>query len=110
VETGRYRDATPSVHTAVMPKARKAPTALLFWLGFIMPWCWIFGGWPMASEWSVRDVEKGEVEVKQSWLGRWLYHPDPWARRSRIATVTVLPAVAVAGVAGVIVLAILRGR
>lgn len=112
MESGGYRDNTPSVVTAVAVKRQGFSSMLLFWLGFIMPWCWIFGGWPVGDG-SVDklDEEKGaEVNLPEGWVSRWLYHPDPWARRCRLAAVSVLPLVAVSAVVAVIVLAIMRGR
>jgi hypothetical protein len=122
LERGAYRDNTPSVMTAVLPsQRRKMSSVALFWLGFIMPWCWIFGGWPVDDVGAVRQEKGGDVEkgaerdmelgtARKSWMSRWLYHPDPWVRRCRIAALLLLPLVAVGGVVGVIVLAVMRGR
>jgi hypothetical protein len=117
-----------SINDTAAPLARKrsALPIAFFWLGILMPWFWLIAGWGLASS-STRQAEglEGDVE-KQYGAGvastavhadttpqerrakGWLYHPDPWCRRSRIAAATVLPGVAVGAVAAVVVLAVLR--
>ena len=34
---------------------------LLFWLGFIAPWCWLVGGWLLARDGAVRAEEHGPL-------------------------------------------------
>ena len=94
------------------PKLSRLPVTF-FWLGCIMPWFWLIAGWGLSSRVQVQDEEKAVGGVASTLppappVRSWLYHPDPWCRRSRIAAATILPSVAVAAVVGVVVLAVLR--
>lgn len=95
---------------------RPAP---FFWLGWVLPFLWILGGWVYAPPVPVLvdasgervgvDVEnqKGEM-VPQHGFMRLMYHPDPWVRACRWGTVVGVPSVMAAGLAVIVCLAIIR--
>ncbi|KAI0686324.1 hypothetical protein BC835DRAFT_461114 [Cytidiella melzeri] len=37
-----------------------APACLLFWLGFIAPWCWLIGGWLLSSNSGQMKESEGQ--------------------------------------------------
>ncbi|KAI0058345.1 hypothetical protein BV25DRAFT_1830180 [Artomyces pyxidatus] len=51
------------VPTALL-KARAPLPALLFWAGFLAPWCWLIGGWLVAEG---RLDEKGDGPILPVW-------------------------------------------
>jgi hypothetical protein len=134
-------DRVPLTSTCLAPThiapAKVRPsraTQALFFLGFLMPWCWVFGGWPVyRTRARQADIEHGllrahtpaaalakaharlqarsssrsgvGVVVAAYWKG-WVDHPDPWARRCRVGATAVMPPLILGGLAALIVLAI----
>jgi hypothetical protein len=43
-----------------------------------------------------------------SWWYRWISHPDPWARRCRVAATVAIPPILLAGVVALITFVVLR--
>ncbi|KAI0752709.1 hypothetical protein C8Q80DRAFT_1267217 [Daedaleopsis nitida] len=45
------------------PRARAGLTCacLLFWVGFVMPWCWLIGGWLLTRAGEVPEEERGPL-------------------------------------------------
>ncbi|GFZ48327.1 hypothetical protein JCM24511_06075 [Saitozyma sp. JCM 24511] len=109
-------------------------TQALFFLGFLMPWCWVFGGWPVyRTRARQADIEHGLLHahtpaaalaraharlqartsprsgsgmVVSAYWKAWVDHPDPWARRCRVGATMVMPPLILGGVAALIVLAV----
>lgn len=110
----RSRTASPVLGTSTAPTSQSAAPQVMFFLGFIMPWCWLFGGWSASPKSSVPlDTEKGEAktikpETSSSWWSRWTDHPDPWVRRNRIAAAIIMPTMFIVAIAAIITLAILK--
>jgi hypothetical protein len=103
--------------TAITPEPSTA-AAVLFFLGFLGPWFWIFGGWiPMGHSSKIITQEKGDgdtasvildfsgaEDVMKGW--KWTYHPDPWVKRNRRAAAVVIPLLVLGGVGAAIAVAL----
>jgi hypothetical protein len=102
---------------SIAPPPSKA-AAVLFFLGFLGPWFWIFGGWmPMNSQNKDAQHEMesgGSPEVELDFSGaersirgwRWTYHPDPWVCRNRRAAAVVIPLLVLGGIGAAIAIAL----
>ncbi|KAK4687911.1 hypothetical protein P7C73_g2214, partial [Tremellales sp. Uapishka_1] len=95
------RDSDPSsMNSGLRKKAR-----FLFFLGFLMPFLWIIGGWssPDAPRTALIDsgveLDKSELPIRTGW-NRYIDHENHFVRRCRIASVvgTVLLFPAILGV------------
>ncbi|KAI0767425.1 hypothetical protein C8Q74DRAFT_1280305 [Fomes fomentarius] len=52
----------PSVQRQQRRDAREITYAcILFWAGFVMPWCWLIGGWLLTRGGDVSEDERGSV-------------------------------------------------
>lgn len=92
--------------------------AVLFFLGFLGPWFWIFGGWmPMNSrnKDAQHEMEAGpDADVELDFSGaersirgwKWTYHPDPWVCRNRRAAAVVIPLLVLGGIGAAIAIAL----
>lgn len=94
----------------------------LFWLGFILPFLWIFGAFGFsttnATGVASTDLESGvstreKIATKRKadrgdrgWWSRWAYHPDPYVERCRIALGVAVPVGVVGGVVAACVVAL----
>ena len=58
---------------------------VLFWLGFIVPWCWLVGGWLLTRDGGVREEERGSL------LPLWHRRRDRLRRGSAETAVTTEP-------------------
>jgi hypothetical protein len=107
--------------------------AVLFFLGFLGPWFWIFGGWmPMGHSSEIKRQERerleqeqgGEMEMEMDGCSimldfsgaeklpkgwKWTYHPDPWVRRNRRAAAILIPLYVMGGIGAAVALAIVLG-
>ena len=116
-QTGRTK--TQGGNAPASSMAWLTSPATFFWIGWLMPFLWIFGGWVYAPPVPVLidasggrvafDVEgqKGEP-VPQKGFMRLMYHPDPWVRSCRWGTIIGVPSVMAAGLAVIICLGIIR--
>jgi hypothetical protein len=96
------------------PPSRTA--AVLFFLGFLGPWFWIFGGWmPMSRPIPDEEQDVGEQgSVMLDFSGaensirgwKWTYHPDPWVKCNRRAAAIVIPLLVLGGVGAAVAVAL----
>ncbi|KAF7978759.1 hypothetical protein HWV62_44786 [Athelia sp. TMB] len=44
--------------------SKRTPACLLFWVGFVAPWCWIIGGWLLTNSGQTRtDGQNGRFQM-----------------------------------------------
>ncbi|TFY51462.1 hypothetical protein EVJ58_g10550 [Rhodofomes roseus] len=93
--SGNYEFHTPRAFSRSQSRSYLAGRAgmtsasILFWLGFIGPWCWLIGGWMLTTEGELEPEFKREMDIKHgadAILPQWFRHgkkPDATAEKDK---------------------------
>ncbi|CAD6578192.1 MAG: hypothetical protein TREMPRED_002133 [Tremellales sp. Tagirdzhanova-0007] len=98
----------PYVSSKSSPQTSSRISITIFFLGFFLPFLWIYGGWFIAQPAVEFDVEGGGVAISDSKWISWAESSDRWVKRCRWAAAIGLPVFVIAGIMAIVVCFVCR--